>query len=105
MYRKKLSGQQYIDDFFLPFGGKLSADNQWVKLSKLMPWESIEEKYIKNFKSSLGQKAISSRIAFGAVYIQLKCGYTDVQVVAEIRENPYLQYFLGYTGFSDEPPI
>jgi IS5 family transposase len=70
-----------------------------------MPWEEIEKNYIKNFRGSSGQKAISARIAFGAVYIQLKCGYTDYKVVEEIRENPYLQYFLGYTGFSNEPPF
>jgi hypothetical protein len=105
MYRKKMLGQLYLSEFFLPFGGKLCADNQWVQLAEMMPWEEIEKNYIKNFKGSSGQKAISARIAFGAVYIQLKCGYTDIKVVDEIRENPYLQYFLGYTGFSDEPPF
>jgi IS5 family transposase len=105
MYRKKMHGQLYLSKFFLPFGGKLRADNQWVQLAELMPWEEIEKHYVKNFKGGSGQKAISARIAFGAVYIQLKCGYTDVQTVEEIRENPYLQYFLGYTGFSDEPPF
>jgi IS5 family transposase len=105
MYRKKMSGQLYLSEFFLPFGGKLRADNQWVQLEELIPWGEIEKNYIKNFKSSTGQKAISARMAFGAVYIQLKSGYTDIQVVEEIRENPYLQYFLGYTGFSDEPPF
>jgi len=105
MYRKKMSGQLYLSKFFLPFGGKLRADNQWVQLSELMPWDAIEKNYIQNFKGGSGQKAISARIAFGAIYIQLKCGYTDIQVVEAIRENPYLQYFLGYTGFSDEPPF
>ena len=28
-----------IEDFQLPFGGQLSAENRWVKLSKLMPWD------------------------------------------------------------------
>ena len=99
-----MPGQLYLSEFFLPFGGKLCADNQWVQLAEMMPWEEIEKNYSKNFRGSSGQKAISARIAFGAVYIQLKCGYTDIKVVDEIRENPYLQYFLGYTGFSDEPP-
>jgi hypothetical protein len=100
-----MPGQLYLSEFFLPFGGKLRADNQWVQLAGMMPWDDIEKDYVQNFKGGSGQKAILARIAFGAVYIQLKCGYTDVQTVEEIRENPYLQYFLGYTGFSDEPPF
>lgn len=60
MYKVKLSGQEYISDFFLPFGGKLSAKNRWVKLSKLIPWDEIEKEYIKNFKAKDGQVAKSA---------------------------------------------
>ena len=40
-----------ISDFILPFGGKLSADNRWVKLAGMMPWEMVEEIYAEKFKN------------------------------------------------------
>jgi len=30
--------QQTIDDFILPFGGALSADNRWVVKAEMIPW-------------------------------------------------------------------
>lgn len=105
MYRAKQEGQQYLSDFFLPFGGKLSKDNRWVKLSEIMPWESIETEYAKHFRARDGQIAKSARVAFGALYIQIKCGFTDEETRQQIMENPYLQYFLGFEGYSDEPPF
>lgn len=105
MYKAKLSGQEYISDFFLPFGGKLSADNRWVKLSKLIPWDFIEKEYMKNFKAKDGQEAKNARVAFGALYIKTKCGYSDDETREQIIENPYLQYFLGFEAYTDEPPF
>ena len=32
-------------DFYLPFGGKLRADNRWVKLAAFVPWDLVEERY------------------------------------------------------------
>ncbi len=42
MYRQP-SGQMNIEDFILPFEGKLNPENRWVKLAKLIPWEKIEK--------------------------------------------------------------
>jgi len=33
--------QKTIDDFKLPFGGALSADNRWVKKAEMIPWDNI----------------------------------------------------------------
>jgi hypothetical protein len=38
-----------IEDFVLPFEGKLNSENRWVKLSKLIPWEEIEKNYASFF--------------------------------------------------------
>ncbi len=92
-------------EFFLPFGGTLNADNQWCKLAALIPWNVIEEKYAKCFKSRTGQRAYSVRIALGTLIIQNMKTLSDVKVVEEISENPYMQYFLGFTGFVQEQPF
>jgi len=44
MYRRP-TGQMFIKDFVLPFEGKLDANNRWVKLAKIIPWERIEKDY------------------------------------------------------------
>ena len=105
MYRKKDREQLTIDDFITPYGGKLSADNRWVKMEKIMPWDMIEEIYAKSFKADNtdGRPPISARIAFGALYIKENEGFPDERTVEHISENNYMQYFLGLTEFRAEP--
>ena len=107
MYRRQRTNQMSIEDFMLPFGGKLNADNKWIKLAELMPWDEIDKKYRESYKrkSQYGQVSIDSRVAFGALYIQIKCGFTDEDTTQNISENPYMQYFLGYKEFSVERPF
>jgi hypothetical protein len=38
-------------------------------------------------------------MAFGAVYIQQRLGVTDRETVALITESPYLQFFIGLSGY------
>lgn len=93
-------------DFEMPFGGKLRADNRWILSSKIMPWDFIQSEYGKKFKSmKIGAPAKKGRIAFGALYIKQEMNISDEEVVQQIIENPYLQYFLGYEKYSDKKPF
>jgi transposase, IS5 family len=94
MYR--VDRQPAFPDFYLPFGGRITPENRWVKLGKIIPWHLVEEDYQTHFSTSgMGAPAKESRIAFGALIIKERLGVTDEETVAQIRENPYLQYFLG----------
>lgn len=94
------------DDFFLPFGGKLDKDNRWIALAHLIPWWKAEEKYAKAFKKTFkGQRAVSVRIALGTLIIQQRLGVSDREVIQQITENPYLQYFIGLPEFQEHPPF
>ncbi len=104
MYRKK-DNQQTIDDFILPFDGALAADNRWVIKAQTIPWNDIEGDYADLFPSGTGNVAKPARVAFGALVIKETLGLTDEETVEQIRENPYLQYFLGYKKFSSEKPF
>jgi hypothetical protein len=105
MYKKV---EQYVaesENFELPFGAKLAEDNRWVIMAKLIPWSEVEEEYAKKFTLSIGAPAKSSRMALGALIIKEKLGISDRETVEQIRENPYLQYFIGLKSYSNEPPF
>jgi hypothetical protein len=93
-------------DFFLPFGGKLDEDNRWVQLARLVPWAEAEKKYGQFFKDSFrGQQTISLRMGLGALIIQERMQLTDRETLESISENPYMQYFIGLSGFVMKPPF
>lgn len=103
MYYSTNSDQLMLDDFALPFGGKLRANNRWVKLSQIMPWDHIEQIYMNSMSTETGRPAIPARIAFGAIFIKESEDLTDEECVTAISENPYMQYFLGLDEFEQDP--
>jgi IS5 family transposase len=104
MYRRP-TGQMVIEDFILPFEGKLDANNRWVKLAEIIPWSTIENDYAKLFPSNAGEVAKPLRMALGSLIIKEKCGFSDRETVEQITENPYLQYFIGLEKYQLEPPF
>jgi IS5 family transposase len=42
-------------------------------------------------------------VAIGAIFIKHMCALSDREAVQQIQENVYMQYFIGYSGFSYEP--
>ena len=93
-------------DFNLPFGGKLSAENRWVKLAAMVPWDLVEEHYAGAMTDSgMGAPPLPGRVAFGALIIKERQGITDEETVEQIFENPYLQSFLGYRELLRQVPF
>ena len=103
MYYKDDRDQLGIDEFFLPFGGKLNKDNRWVRTAEIMPWDDMEEVYLKSMSQETDRAAFPARIAYGAIYVKEQEGLTDEETVEAIAENPYIQYFLGLKEFRDKP--
>ena len=95
MYRKAELVPSPPSEFELPFGGRLSADNRWVKMAQLIPWSEYESEYAQNFPTEKGLRAKSFRMALGALIIKEKLGISDRETVEQIRKNPYIQYFIG----------
>ncbi|MDO5718877.1 MAG: transposase [Tissierellia bacterium] len=104
MSYKKESRQISFYDSPEDFQGiKLDPQNRWIKLASKMPWDLIDEIYAENFPSNLGREAYSSRLAFGALYLKKILKLTDSELILAIIENPYLQFFLGCSGYSSKP--
>ena len=94
-----------IEDFIQPFGSKLSKENRWVKLANLLPWDEMVSVYIKSMSQEMGRKAVDPRVAVGALIIKHILRATDEDTIEFIKENPYLQYFLGYAEYRYEQPF
>ena len=105
MYKNPDIVQYSVYDFILPFGGHLDPENRWVKLAEAINWKMIDDEYSKFFTSDEGNEAYSSRIAFGSLYIQRKLHITDRELVMQLTENPYMQFFIGYKEYCDKPPF
>jgi len=105
MHKRKANQISLFDDATMFGSTPLDPANEWVKLSKLIPWDVAEEEYAKNFLSPTGQPACSARMALGSLIIKERYGSSDEDVVGEIRMNPYLQFFLGMHTFTHHAPF
>ena len=92
-------------DFNQPMGLRMNSDNRWIKLADRIPWDEFEVKYSRLFPSGTGNVAKPFRMALGALIIQTKFQYSDRELVEQITENPYLQYFIGLPGYQEEAPF
>ena len=105
MYRREPRHQLSFEDFFLPFGGKLSGNNRWIKLHALIPWDELEDDYASQFCRGFGAPAKPFQMALGALIIKARLRLTDEELVEQIKENPYLQLFIGLKAFQDSAPF
>lgn len=105
MYKPIDKLQHSFLDFNQPMGLHMNPDNRWIKLADRIPWDEFEVKYAKLFPSDTGNVAKPLRMALGALIIQTKFQYSDRELVEQIAENPYLQYFIGLPGFREEAPF
>lgn len=105
MYRLADSPDATPENFEFPVTQQLSPENRWVILATLIPWTEFEGEYQKNFSLKRGAPAHPFRTALGALIIKEKLGTSDRETVEQIRENPYLQYFIGSSSYSNEAPL
>jgi hypothetical protein len=104
MYKKIQNRQFGLKDFNQPIGLEMNPDNRWVAKASLIPWDEIEDKYASLFASHTGNVAKSLRMALGSLIIQKEYDYSDRELVNQITENPYYQYFIGLSGYQMNPP-
>jgi IS5 family transposase len=109
----RASKQQYISQnqlkitgFETPFSKGLNPNNRWIILAHKIPWDVLVSTYQKQLGNILtGADGINPRVAIGAMIIKHMCDLSDRETVAQIQENMYMQYFIGYSSFSDEEPF
>jgi IS5 family transposase len=98
--------QLTLECFKTPFERELDPRNRWVVLAGLIPWDEICARYLKNVgSSSTGRPPLNPRIVLGSLIIKHLCNIDDREAVDQMTENIYMQFFLGYSSFTSEPPF
>ena len=98
--------QLALEVFASPFASRLKSTNRWVVLGNLIPWDEICGTYLKHVGiSNTGRPPLSPRVVIGSMIIKHMMNLDDREVVDQISENIYMQYFLGYQSFSVDPPF
>lgn len=98
--------QLSFSGFETPFYNGLDPSNRWVVLSSQIPWDELVNLFNKrNPPKSTGRPALNPRVLIGAVIIKHMLNVDDRETVAQITENMYLQYFLGYSSYIKKPPF
>ncbi len=105
MIKYTASNQLTLSGFKHPFEEALSEENRWVRLAKVIPWDSLAAVYIKRLSSNSGRESIDVRMVIGAIIVKHKLGLNDRDTVDMISENIYLQYFCGLTSFQTKKPF
>jgi IS5 family transposase len=105
MIRERDKKQLTLPGFESPFERGLDPNNRWVKLAGLVPWDEFAKAYYSGMSADQGTPAKPARLMVGAVIIKHRQRWTDEETVLQIQENPYLQFFCGFSGFSLEQPF
>lgn len=95
--------QLSIEEFKTPFQARLSAENRWVKLSQVVPWDEFASAYMTMMNNGFGRPGVSPRIVLGALIIKHLESLDDRGVIQAIQENIYMQYFVGLKEFTIDP--
>lgn len=102
MFNYTSQNQLNIFNFKTEFESKLNPNNRWVILAKMIDWDSFASIYSKKFSSTMGAKGVDARIIIGALIIKHIENKDDRGTIEAIKENPYMQYFLGFDHFSSD---
>jgi len=100
------TSQHVLSGFESPFSQLLNSDNRWILLAHRIPWDALVCVYQNQLNNEqTGASGINPRVAIGAIIIKHICDLSDRETVLQIQENMYMQYFIGYSSFSNEEPF
>ena len=105
MYKFDQNPQLEFNGFNQVAGLELDKNNRWVVKAGQIPWQKLEEKYSMHFSNCNGAPAKPFRLVFGSLIVQNFCKVTDRELVLMIQENPYIQFFLGFSTYQNKQPF
>jgi IS5 family transposase len=92
--------QNQLSFFETPFEQHLDKSNRWVQLADKLPWDDLVKIYNKKLRSDFGAPCIDGRIVIATLIIKHRLNLSDREVIEMIKENIYMQYFVGLSSFT-----
>lgn len=110
MLQYSIANSLAIDNFSSQLGNKLDQNNRWIVLSRKMHWEiliKLSKNALSAYKDQISSDPSHSeqniKFIIGVLIIKQLEGLSDEKALDFIKENPYVQYFLGFNEFKSDP--
>jgi IS5 family transposase len=83
----------------------LDLDHPLVVLADKIHWQRLELALAECFPSDLGAPTLSTRLIIGLLYLKHAFNESDESLLERWIENPYWQYFCGFSTMQYELPL
>ena len=87
------------------FDQLLNPAHELVQLARKIDWSRFQAAFASGYSPDMGAPAKATRLMVGLQYLKYTFNESDESVVARWVENPYWQYFCGYTHLQHQCPI
>ena len=87
------------------FEQMLDPSHELIQLARQIDWAHLDAVFVDCYRPDIGAPAKAIRLMVGLHYLKYTFDESDESVVARWVENPYWQYFCGYTHMQHECPI
>ncbi len=87
------------------FDQLLNPGHELIVLANKIDWSGLEVGFVDTYSPDFGAPAKAIRLMVGLHYLKYAFDESDESVVDRWVENPYWQYFCGYTHMQHECPI
>jgi IS5 family transposase len=87
------------------FDQMLNPSHELVLLANRIDWSGLETEFVDTYCPDFGAPAKAIRLMVGLHYLKYTFDESDESMVVRWVENPYWQYFCGYTHMQHECPI
>jgi IS5 family transposase len=96
------------DDFSLfqaHFDQILNPNHELIQLSRKIDWSRFDVAFADSYSEDMGAPGKAIRLMVGLQYLKYTFNVSDEVLVERWVENPYWQYFCGYTHMQHDCPI
>lgn len=91
--------------FRASFQQVLNPAHELVQLADRIDWPRFEAAFADSYSPDLGAPGKAIRLMVGLLYLKYTFNESDESVVQRWVENPYWQYFCGFTHMQHEAPL
>jgi len=83
----------------------LNLDHELIQLARKIDWSRFDVAFADSYSDDMGAPAKAIRLMVGLHYLKYTFDMSDEGLVEQWVENPYWQYFCGYTHMQHACPI